>query len=166
MKPIQNLKPFFRNNFIFTATNPKEPSLLKSKQMKNLLIAIALICTISIQAQDNTEFKEQTIEFIKLTGTAAAFDAAISTLGTSVPDAKKEDYKKEAMGTLDELYGKIAELYMKEFTQADIAELTKFYKTDLGKKLASKQINLTQSAMMVGQTWGMKVQQIAQKHAK
>ncbi len=134
--------------------------------MKKLFFTLAFICAITIQAQDTSKFKQQTIEFIKLTGTAAAFDSAISQLGMQVPETKMDAYKQEANGTLDDLYGKIAELYMKEFTPEDIAELTAFYKTDLGKKLASKQTNLTQSAMMVGQTWGMKVQQIAQKYTK
>ncbi|WP_026754307.1 DUF2059 domain-containing protein [Sediminibacter sp. Hel_I_10] len=133
--------------------------------MKKLLFAAVFLFIISsIQAQENSEFKQQTIEFIKLTGTSDAFDSAISQIGMAVPAEKKEAYKKEANATLDDLYGKIADLYMKEFTKEDIAELVKFYKTDLGKKLASKQTTLTQSAMMVGQTWGMQVQQIAQKY--
>ncbi|TXD83935.1 DUF2059 domain-containing protein [Subsaximicrobium wynnwilliamsii] len=134
--------------------------------MKKLLVAIAFVCAFSVQAQEeNSVFKNQTIEFIKLTGTADAFDNAIAQIGAQVPEAKMADFKKEANGTLDELYSKIADLYMKEFTEEDIAELVVFYKTDLGEKLASKQTTLTQSAMMVGQTWGMKVGQIAQKYA-
>jgi|GEM_PF-1790850 len=134
--------------------------------MKKLLFALAFVCAIAVQAQeDHSEFKNQTIEFIKLTGTADAFDNAIVQIGAQVPEAKMKDYKAEANGTLDELYSKIADLYMKEFTEADIAELVEFYNTDLGKKLASKQTTLAQSAMMVGQTWGMKLQQMAQKYA-
>ena len=47
---------------------------------------------------------------------------------------------------------------MAEFTQDEIKELVAFYNTDLGKKLAEKQLSLTQKAMMFGQTWGMEVQ--------
>lgn len=36
--------------------------------------------------------------------------------------------------------------------------------TDLGKKLATKQVLLAQKAMLFGQTWGMEVSQIAQKY--
>jgi hypothetical protein len=53
---------------------------------------------------------------------------------------------------------------MAEFTQDEIKELVAFYHTDLGKKLAEKQLGLTQKAMGFGQTWGMEVSQIAQKH--
>ncbi|TXE19069.1 DUF2059 domain-containing protein [Psychroserpens burtonensis] len=133
--------------------------------MKKLLFAIAFICTLSIQAQDNSEFKTQTIEFLKLTGTGDAFNNAIAQIGAMVPEEKKEAYTKEASRTLDDVYSKIAEVYMEEFTEEDIAELVLFYKSDLGKKLSSKQTQLTQSGMMIGQTWGMELSQIAGKYA-
>lgn len=133
--------------------------------MKKFIYVIAFVCTLSIQAQDNSEFKKQTIEFIKLTGTADAFDNAISQIGMQVPAVKKEAYTKEAQGTLEDLYGKLAELYMKEFTQEEIAQLVEFYNSDLGKKLASKQTSLAQAGMTIGQSWGMELGQIAQKHS-
>jgi len=58
----------------------------------------------------------------------------------------------------------MADLYMAEFEQNEIRELVKFYHTDLGKKLAEKQLGLTQKAMMFGQTWGIEIQGIAQKY--
>ena len=57
--------------------------------MKNLIYVIAFICTLTIQAQDHSEFKTQSIEFIKLTGTSAAFDTAINQIGAMVPEDKK-----------------------------------------------------------------------------
>ena len=96
--------------------------------MKKLLFAIAFVCTLTIQAQDNSEFKTQTIEFIQLTGTADAFNNAISQIGAMVPADKKEAYTKEANGTLDDLYSKLADVYMKEFTEEDINELVVFTK--------------------------------------
>lgn len=119
---------------------------------------------IATQAQENTEFKTETIEFIKLTGAGAAFDNAIAQIGAMVSPENMEAYTKEANGTLDGLYGKMADLYMAEFTQDDIKQLVAFYSTDLGKKLAEKQLGLTQKAMMFGQNWGMEVQAIAQKY--
>ena len=53
---------------------------------------------------------------------------------------------------------------MAEFTQDEITELVAFYNTDLGKKLAEKQVGLSQKAMMFGQSWGMEVSAIAQKY--
>jgi hypothetical protein len=120
--------------------------------------------TVVTQAQDNSDFKNQTVEFIKITGAGAAFENAIAQIGAMVSDENKDAYTKEANGTLDGLYTKMAELYMTEFTQEEIAELVTFYNTDLGKKLAEKQLGLTQKAMTFGQSWGMEVSAIAQKY--
>ncbi len=132
--------------------------------MKNILLVLALVFSISIQAQDNSEFKTETIEFIKLTGATKAFEDVIDQIGGMVSQANKEAYKTEAKGTLTGLYDKLADLYMREFTQSEIKEMVKFYRTDVGKKLASKQLLLAQSAMMMGQSWGAEVQAIAQKY--
>ena len=132
--------------------------------MKKVLLALTLLFTVATQAQDNSVFKNETIEFIKITGAGTAFENAIDQIGTMVPEINKAAYINEANGTLDPLYSKMAELYMAEFTQDEIKELVAFYHTDLGKKLAAKQLSLTQKGMAFGQSWGMEVQAIAQKH--
>lgn len=134
--------------------------------MKKIIVAclFTLALATQIQAQDTSEFKKETIEFIKLTGSGAAFDNAIEQIGAMVSDANKAAYQKDANATLDGLYDKLAYLYMTEFTQPEIKELVAFYKTDLGKKLAEKQLSLTQKGMMLGQSWGMELQAIAQKN--
>jgi hypothetical protein len=116
------------------------------------------------QAQENSEYKNETIEFLKTTGAGAAFENAITQIGAMVPETNRAAYINEAQGTLVGLYDKLAELYMGEFTQEEIKQLVVFYKTDLGKKLANKQLSLTQKAMSFGQTWGMEVQEIAKKY--
>ncbi len=132
--------------------------------MKKILLLCLFMVALATQAQENTEFKAETIEFIKLTGAVKAFEKAIDQIGYNVPEAKKEAYNKEATGTLVGLYDKIAGLYMEEFTQGEIKELVAFYHSGLGKKLAEKQLGLTEKAMGLGQSWGMEVSQIAQKH--
>jgi len=133
--------------------------------MKKILLACLFIVTVTqIQAQDNSTFKSETVEFLKITGAAAAFENAIDQLGASVATENREAYTKEANSTLDGLYSKMADLYMKEFNEDEIKELVAFYNTDLGKKLAEKQLGLTQKAMMFGQSWAMEVQGIAQKY--
>jgi hypothetical protein len=132
--------------------------------MKKLLLVLLFVGAVC-QAQQSPEFKKETIEFIKLTGSAAAFDDAIAQISAMmVSDANKEAYLKEANATLDGLYDKLADLYMTEFTQEEVKELVAFYNTDLGKKLSEKQLSLTQKAMMLGQSWGMELQTIAQKY--
>jgi uncharacterized protein len=132
--------------------------------MKKILLVCMFIVAITTNAQDSSDFKNETIEFLKLTGAGTAFENAIAQIGAGVSEENKEAYTNEANGTLDGLYEKMAELYMEEFTQDEIKELVAFYNTDLGKKLAEKQLALTQKAMMFGQSWGMEVSGIAQKY--
>lgn len=132
--------------------------------MKKVVLVFTLLFAVVTQAQDNPEFEKETIEFIKLTGAGAAFESGINQLGMMVPAESKAAYLIEANKTLDPLYNKMAKLYMEEFTRDDIKELVKFYNTDLGKKLAEKQLGLTKKAMSFGQSWGIEVQAIAQKY--
>ncbi|MBT8323925.1 MAG: DUF2059 domain-containing protein [Winogradskyella sp.] len=133
--------------------------------MKKILLICLITLSTQLFAQDQDSFKTDAVEFIKLTGSASAFQSAIEQIGAMVPEDKKEAYLIEAEATLEGLYEDIAELYMREFTHDEIKELIQFYNTDLGKKLATKQLSLSQQGMMLGQTWGMEVQQIAQKHS-
>lgn len=132
--------------------------------IRTILLLCIMFATMVVKAQENSDYKQETIEFIKLTGSADAFENAIAQLGATVSEANKEAYKKEANATLDDIYNKLAELYMSEFTEAEIKELAAFYHTELGKKLADKQTQLSQKAVVLGQNWGMKVQGIAQKY--
>lgn len=131
---------------------------------KMLLTLTLLLVVITTQAQENSEFRTQTLEFLKLTGTTKAFDDAIDKIGALVPQAKKAAYKEEANGTLAGLYSKVADLYMAEFTPDEIQELVTFYNSALGKKLASKQVPLMQKGMAIGRAWGVDLQAIAQKY--
>lgn len=133
--------------------------------MKKTLFACLFLMVFSFsQAQENSEYKNETIKFLKTTGAGAAFENAITQIGAMVPEINRAAYTNEAQGTLVGLYDKLAELYMGEFTQEEIKQLIVFYNTELGKKLAEKQLGLTQKAMSFGQNWGIQVQNIAQKY--
>ncbi len=133
--------------------------------MKNLCLVIAAVLFVSANAQESPDL-EKAIELIQLTGATSSFDLAIDQIGASVPTHKKEAYTKEARGTLGEIYKEMGALYLEEFTPAEIDALISFYYTDLGKKLASKQNLMMQKDMAIGQTWGFKVSQIAQKYSQ
>ena len=132
--------------------------------MKKILLVCLFMVAVATKAQDNADFKSETVEFLKITGAGAAFENAIAQIGAGVSEENQDAYTQEANGTLVGLYDKMAELYMAEFTQDEIRELVAFYNTDLGKKLAEKQVGLSQKAMIFGQSWGMEVSAIAQKY--
>jgi len=117
------------------------------------------------QAQGDSAFKKDAIEYIRVTGADNAFSKAIQVYGAKVDESKKEAYVKEVNGTLNWLYSKMADLYMKEFTQAEMKQLLAFYKTDVGKKLASKQTKIGQQGMILGVSWGQEVEEIAKKYS-
>jgi len=75
-----------------------------------------------------------------------------------------EAYRKAALKTTHGLYGKIADLYMNEFSHTEIKELIDFYTTKVGEKLAEKQLSLTQKGIGLGQNWGLEMQQLATKY--
>ena len=78
---------------------------------------------VTVQAQENLDFKSETVEFLKITGAGAAFENAIAQIGAGVSEENKEAYTQEANGTLIGLYDKMADLYMAEFSQDEIREL-------------------------------------------
>ncbi|MEA1786636.1 DUF2059 domain-containing protein [Arenibacter sp. GZD96] len=133
--------------------------------MKHLCFLIATVFFVSANAQESTDL-EKAIELIQLTGATSTFDLAIDQLGVAVPVQNREAYTKEARGTLGAIYSEMGALYVEEFTPAEIEDLIRFYHTDLGKKLASKQNLMIQKGMNIGQNWGFKVSQIAQKHSE
>ena len=134
--------------------------------MKKVLVVLFLVIAVNVQAQENTALQTKSVELIKLTGADKAFDDAIAQIGAGIGADKKEAYKNEAKGTLEDLYTKLGALYAEEFTEAEIDELISFYKTDLGKKLSVKQLLISQKAMLAGQSWGMKIGEIAQKYVQ
>ncbi|RKR14750.1 uncharacterized protein DUF2059 [Maribacter vaceletii] len=134
--------------------------------MKKVVLGLILFLAVTVQAQEKSALQTKSEELIKLTGAGKAFEDAIMQIGAGVGADKKEAYKKEAEGTLVEIYDQLGALYAEEFTEEEIDSLISFYHTDLGKKLSVKQLLISQKAMMVGQTWGMKVSGIAQKYAQ
>lgn len=132
--------------------------------MKKIILLGAFVLAFSAQAQDNTAYKNDAIALIKATGTGVSFDGAITQIGTAVAQDKNEQYTAEANETLNGLYSNMADLYTAEFTHDEIKELLKFYDSDLGKKMVSKQLLITQKRMALGRNWVMEVKAIAQKH--
>ncbi|WP_298485309.1 DUF2059 domain-containing protein [uncultured Maribacter sp.] len=134
--------------------------------MKKVVLGLILFLAVQVQAQEKSALQTKSEELIKLTGASKAFEDAIAQIGAGVGADKKEAYKKEADGTLGEIYDQLGALYAEEFTEEEIDSLISFYHTDLGKKLSVKQLLISQKAMMIGQSWGMKVGGIAQKYAQ
>jgi hypothetical protein len=57
----------------------------------------------------------------------------------------------------EELVGQIAELYAQEFKREDLLELTRFFKSDVGKRFVDGQAKILPQSMALGQRWGARI---------
>lgn len=69
-----------------------------------ILFLRELLNVVIMQAQDNTEFKAETIKFIKKTVKEDAIVVVVAQIAAMVPEEKKAAYAKVAKGTLEGLY--------------------------------------------------------------
>lgn len=92
----------------------------------------------------------------------AAFPAMLDPLSKQlaqqgIPKEGVEEVRKAVMDWLkkevnfDVLAPKLAELYMKEFTEQELNDIVKFYETPLGQKLLAKLPVLMQQGAVIGQ---------------
>ena len=58
---------------------------------------------------------------------------------------------------VDDLAEMLAPIYYKRLTLSDLQEITKFYESPVGKKMAAAQPAIASESMAVGQQWGMKI---------
>lgn len=134
--------------------------------MKKLLFLLIATSSFGLYAQETSTALDKAIRLIKATGADNSFEDAVVQIGAMVPEKNKAAYMAEAKETFTDIYHQLGAIYAEELTEAEMDEIISFYESDLGKKLASKQALLAQKGMAIGQTWGMKVGQIAQKYAK
>ena len=55
----------------------------------------------------------------------------------------------------------IAKLYSLHFTPTELQEMNRFYQTELGRKIISKQPLIAQQSLVMAQAWSQKITQIA-----
>ena len=76
----------------------------------------------------------------------------------NVPEDFWNESEKEMMKTLiDDLVEMLAPIYHKRLTLSDLQEVTKFFESPIGKKMAAVQPAIASESMAVGQQWGMKI---------
>ena len=81
--------------------------------------------------------------------------------------ASCDEAEKEMMKTLvDDLVEMLAPIYHKRLTLSDLQEITKFYESPVGKKMAAAQPAIATESMAVGQQWGMKIATKVQESLK
>ncbi len=133
--------------------------------MKKLFFTVAFILIASAGfAQD--AFKKDVLKYLELSGQATVFEMLTKDFVNNIPAEKQAEFKKELKISLDELKGKMADMYMTEFTHEDIKEFIKFYESPAGKKLTAKSEVLYKKGQAIGQEWGMGLQGLMMKYAQ
>ena len=130
--------------------------------MKKVLLVMITLFTLNVFSQETKEISKDAMELMEII-TKPAFEPVIEQFTAGIAEDKKADFKKAVEATFPSLLEDMASLYMDEFTAEEIKGLLKFYKTDLGQKLAGKTAVMSQKGMAIGQSWGMKIYEIQQK---
>ena len=131
--------------------------------MKKLLLTLAFIFIAQVGfAQD--AFKKDVVHFIEISGQAKVFEMLTKDLVKNVPAEKQAEFKKELAASIKDLVGKMADMYIGEFTHDEIKEAIKFYESPVGKKLSAKSDVLYEKGQAIGQEWGMGLQGMMMKY--
>lgn len=132
--------------------------------MKKLLLAVAFMLVAQMGMAQDAAFKADAVKFLNISGTASTFEMMTKDIVKNAPADKQAAFKKDLDVSIQELIGKMADLYMTEFTHEDIKAMIKYYETPVGKKAAAKTGVLFEKGQVVGQEWGMGLQSIMMKY--
>ncbi|WP_447635975.1 DUF2059 domain-containing protein [Flavobacterium microcysteis] len=132
--------------------------------MKKLIVTFAFVLATQVGFAQDAAFKNDVKKVIEMTGASAQIDVAKKQILGMIPEAKQAAFLKDFDATMPSYFDKVADVYMKEYTHAEIKEMIKFYETPLGKKITSKAGVLTEKTMEAAQTWGVELQSIMMKY--
>ncbi|OVE55055.1 DUF2059 domain-containing protein [Chryseobacterium mucoviscidosis] len=125
--------------------------------MKKIIVAFALFIGVTGFAQTSKEAKIK--ELIEVTGVskmavqgAQQFVNAYKENYKDIPDEFWNGFLKEVSS--DEFSKLYIPIYSKYYTESDLDELIKFYKTPIGQKTISNMPLIMNESMEVGREWG------------
>lgn len=135
-----------------------------------LFAALSFFSAVGIAEENLTPQKKADIEhFLEITGALSASQQMASLASAQLaqtirklrPDIPEEiisvlpeEVDAVFAANLDSFKETMIPLYHKHFTSAEIREMTRFYKTDLGKKMIQVMPSLISDSMELGQRWG------------
>lgn len=138
--------------------------------MKSLFLVLVLaFCSVLVQASPETHaqsvrelFKLLDIEKMTETSLQQGVDLLTQQSGQPERRAKIESFLRQVVG-YKAIEGDMIRLYQKHFSEAEVQEMVKFYKTPVGKKLARMQPVLFKEGAQIGQNRMMSRQEELQK---
>lgn len=128
---------------------------------KPLLILSFALLSFTTNAQNTTK-TEKIKQLLELSGSGKmgiqVMDQMMSSFKSSYSVVKQEfweEFKKEI--NPDDIENMILPIYDKYYTEADIDQLTAFYKSPIGKKMIQTMPLVMRESMIAGQNWGKEI---------
>ncbi|GEL10959.1 hypothetical protein SAMN05192550_1964 [Flavobacterium glycines] len=128
---------------------------------KPLLILSFALLSFTTNAQNPTK-TEKIKQLLELSGSGKmgiqVMDQMMSSFKSSYSVVKQEfweEFKKEI--NPDDIENMILPIYDKYYTEADIDQLTAFYKSPIGKKMIQTMPLVMRESMVAGQNWGKEI---------
>ena len=122
-----------------------------------------LLCSVPVLRAQDAAYIAQYNAMQKANGTEAMQRAMLeATLDMQAKDPNMDPeflkrFRKEVLGRLDELDAEIATLYFERFSLQELEEITAFYGTPAGRKMAKEGPELVEASAKVGAAWGEQV---------
>jgi len=132
--------------------------------MKKIILAVAFVLATQFVVAQDPAFKADVLKVIKISGATAQMDLAKKQIMAMVAEAKQAEFSKDFDAAMPAFYDKLAAIYMKEYTHADIKEMIKFYESPVGKKNAEKAGAIFEQSMLAQQEWGAGLQELMMKY--
>ncbi|MBV7440397.1 DUF2059 domain-containing protein [Weeksellaceae bacterium TAE3-ERU29] len=130
--------------------------------MKKLLLIASVCFFVNVNAQTSKEVK--TKELLELMGATDSMKQMLPVLieqvkaqYPNVPQSYWDKFKNKI--DTNELINLIVPVYDKYYTEAEIDQLVKFYKTPIGQKVRKVTPQVSVESMQAGQQWGLKIAQ-------
>jgi len=112
------------------------------------------------QQPDIADVKEVMI----LSGVNDQYDIALDQVIKMIPDDKQTEFKKDFQAVLDKNMDIVANIWMKYYSKADIAELKKFYNSPIGNKMKENNTKITKEVVANQQELMLDMQQAVMKY--
>jgi hypothetical protein len=146
-----------------------EGTAMKSRILVFTTLAVVSLLTTTAYAAPATE--KSIKQLMVLTG---AGSMGVQMMQGMLPELKKmlpqvppsfwDDFAKSV--DPNELINLIVPIYAKHYSEEDIQEAIKFYKSPAGKRLIQEQPMVMQESMTAGQQWGRRVAESVMAKAK
>lgn len=145
--------------------------------MKNffLMLAVCFMAGMAVKAQDNKAYEEAMVKMLEVSKTMEAMEQIAPQItavvkqqvgSTNVPDSFWQELEQNMVNMYDKILKAMLPVYQKYLTIEDVREITKFYETPVGKKLAASNTKIAMEAMPIAQNIAMQIMQEFMENAK